>query len=137
MSPVRSLSAVALGALVIVGLVACSAAAQASAAPASAGASSGASSGTTVLPLVAKNVQFATLTLEAPAGRAFQIAFDNQDASIQHNVQIADGAGTKVFEGPLVTGVAQATYDVGALPAGAYKFSCRIHPAMVGDLTVK
>lgn len=136
MSPVRSLSAVALGALVIVGLAACSAAAPASVAPATA-AASGSDVGMPVLPLGAKNVQFTTLTLEAPAGRPFQIAFDNQDASIQHNVQIADAGGAKVFDGELVTGVAQATYNVGALPAGAYKFSCRIHPAMVGDLAVK
>lgn len=180
MHPVRSLSALALGALVIVGLAACSSgqapgwtyappptptvapstapsAAGSSAAPATAAASSAASAapgasavppasaapssggtgGTTVLNEVAKNVQFQTLTLEAPAGQPFQIAFDNQDASIAHNIQIADGGGAMVFEGELVTGVAQTTYNVGALPAGAYKFSCKVHPNMVGELTVK
>jgi plastocyanin len=190
MQPARSLSALILGALVILGLVACSsgetpgwtyappptptvapstapsasagASAGASAAPigstapsASAAASSGASTapsasvaasagasggtaGTTVLNEVALNVQFQTLKLEAPAGQPFQIAFDNQDASIPHNIQIADASGTTVFDGDLLTGPAKTTYDVGALPAGTYKFSCKVHPTvMIGVLTVQ
>ncbi len=174
MQPVRFLSALTFGALLIGGLAACSsgttpgwtyappptptvapstapgapstapgASAGASIAPSEAASSapsvaaSGGTGATTVLTEVAQNVQFKTLAFEAPAGQPFQIAFDNQDASIMHNVQIADGSGVVVFKGDIVTGVAQATYNVGALPAGAYKFSCTIHPSMVGDLTVK
>ena len=74
---------------------------------------------------------------QAPASQPFQIAFDNQDASIPHNIQIADGSGAFVFEGDTVTGVNQITYDVPALAAGQYKFSCKWHPNMVGDLTVQ
>lgn len=192
MQPVRSLSALALAALVIVGLAACSSgqapgwtyapppspsagastapsagasaassaapsgggsAAPASAAPSAAPAStepslapsaapsaaaSGGSGGTTVIPEVAQNVQFTNLALTAPAGQPFQIAFDNQDASISHNIQIMDGSGATVFDGEIVTGVAQTTYNVNALPAGTYKFICKIHPnVMIGALTVQ
>ncbi len=114
------------------------ASAGASAAP-SAGASAAPSAapGGTVLNEVAQNVQFQTTALEAPAGQAFQIAFDNQDAGIPHNIQISDAGGTLVFEGETINGVAQTTYNVPALAAGVYKFVCKWHPNMVGELTVK
>ena len=103
------------------------------------GGPSGAPSGGTgtVLTEVASGVNFQTTSFQAPASQPFQIAFDNQDASIPHNIQIADGSGAFVFEGDTVTGVNQITYDVPALAAGQYKFSCKWHPNMVGDLTVQ
>ena len=107
----------------------------ASAAPPSAGAS--APAGGTVLNQTAQGVQFQNLTFEVPAGQAFQIAFDNQDAGIPHNMQISDAGGTMVFEGETVNGVAQTTYNVPALAAGVYKFACKWHPNMVGVLTAK
>jgi plastocyanin len=108
---------------------------EASAAPSSA-ASAGPGGGT-ALSVVAQGVQYQTTTLEATAGQPFQIAFDNQDAGIPHNIQIADAGGTMVFEGDTINGVAQTTYNVPALTAGVYKFTCKWHPNMVGELTVK
>ena len=99
-------------------------------------APSGATGGT-VLDEVASGVQFQTTTLEAPGGQPFSIKFDNQDASIPHNIQIADGSGKNVFEGDTINGVNTITYSVPALTAGTYKFSCKWHPNMVGDLTIK
>jgi plastocyanin len=115
-------------------------AAPGSAAPSGSEAPSAAPSGTTggtVLTEVASGIAYQTTSLEAPANEPFQIAFDNQDAGIPHNIQIADSSGAFVFEGDTVNGVAQITYDVPALAAGTYKFSCKWHPNMVGDLTVK
>ena len=91
-------------------------------------AASGGTGGTTVIPEVAQNIQFTNLALAAPAGQPFQIAFDNQDASVAHNIQIMDGGGATVFDGEIVTGVAQTTYNVNALAAGTYKFICKIIP---------
>jgi len=116
------------------GSAAPSAAPSGSSAPSS--APSGGAGGTT-LQQVASGVQFQTASLEAPANQAFSIAFDNQDAGIPHNIQIADSSGTMVFEGDTVNGPGQTTYNVPALAAGTYKFSCKWHPNMVGDLTVK
>jgi mono/diheme cytochrome c family protein len=93
--------------------------------------------GTTVLSQVASGVQFQTTSLAAPADKPFQITFDNQDAGIPHNIQIMDGSGQLVFSGDTVNGVNQITYNVPALKAGTYKFSCKWHPNMVGDLTIK
>lgn len=94
-------------------------------------------SGGTVLDEIASGVQFQTTSLEAPADKPFQIKFDNQDAGIPHNIQIADGSGKLVFEGDTINGVNSITYNTPALAAGSYKFVCKWHPNMVGELTVK
>ena len=93
--------------------------------------------GGVVLNEQAQNVNFVVASLEAPADKAFQIVFENQDTAIPHNIQIADGSGMFVFEGDTINGPNTITYSVPALAAGAYKFSCKWHPNMVGDLTVK
>jgi plastocyanin len=106
------------------------------------GAPSGAPSGTPSGPaggiaITAQNVKFSTDKLAAPADKAFQILFDNKDAGTSHDVDILDASGKKVFDGSDFPGPAQKTYDVSPLAAGAYKFECSIHPAlMFGVLTV-
>lgn len=87
--------------------------------------------------LVAKDLQFDPTKLSVPAGKPFAIAFDNQDAAIQHDVQIFDNpdrTGTPLFDGALVTGVGKMTYQVGALDAGTYYFHCVVHPTMIGTI---
>jgi plastocyanin len=109
-------------------------------APSGSGAPSAAPSGGTggaVLTEVASGVQFQTTSLQAPANQPFQIAFDNQDASIPHDIEIADGSNKLLFVGDTITGVAQITYNVPALPAATYKFLCKWHPNMLGELTVQ
>jgi mono/diheme cytochrome c family protein/plastocyanin len=87
--------------------------------------------------ITAQGIQFTTTSVEAPAGKAFPILFDNQDAGTPHNVDIQDSSGTSVFKGTIFPGVAQQTYNVPALQAGTYKFVCDVHPNMTGTLTVK
>ena len=102
---------------------------------ASAAPSGGPPPGTLVV--VAKGVKFTVASLTAPADKPFKIDFDNQDASTPHDVDIVDGAGTKVFDGKDFPGPAKRVYDVGPLAAGSYTFICSIHPqAMTGQLTV-
>jgi plastocyanin len=91
----------------------------------------------TVLNVRALGLAFDPKSLTAPAGAAFQIAFDNQDNATLHDVVIKDAGGKEVFKGELVTGVAQKTYDVPALPAGSYTFVCTVHPTMTGTLEAK
>ncbi|MEO5941707.1 MAG: cupredoxin domain-containing protein, partial [Candidatus Limnocylindrales bacterium] len=82
-------------------------------------------------------VKFDVATLTAPADAAFKIDFDNKDAGTPHDVDILDAGGTKVFDGKDFPGQGLRTYDVPALKAGAYKFECSIHPALMnGTLTV-
>ena len=82
-------------------------------------------------------MKFDKTSLTAPADKPFKIKFDNRDAGTPHDVDILDGSGAKVFDGPDFPGPAVRDYDVPALAAGAYKFVCSIHPAlMTGELTV-
>ncbi len=101
-------------------------------------APSGAPAAGPPLQVSAVNIQYEQSELTAPANTPFQIAFDNKDADVPHNVAIHQGTptGQEVFMGEIITGVAQKTYDVPPLPAGAYSFVCTVHPTMTGTLTV-
>jgi cytochrome c oxidase subunit 2 len=99
-------------------------------------APSGAAAGP-VIELGAKNIAYTQTTLQAPAGAPFTLHFKNDDAAVPHNVEIKDASGASVFKGDIVTGVAETNYGVPALKAGAYTFSCTVHPTMTGTLTVQ
>ena len=115
-----------------------SAAPSGAAAPSGSPAASGGAAGT-VLELTASGVAFDKTDLAAPAGVAFQIKFTNNDAGIPHNVAIHKDSptGAIVWQGEIFSGTDSRTYDVPALPAGTYGFSCVVHPNMTGTLTVK
>jgi plastocyanin len=111
---------------------------------ASAGASAGASApagsaNPNVVTISAFGIKFEQTAVTAPAGKAFQIVFENKDAGIPHNVAIHAGSapGTEVFKGEVFPGPATKTYDVSALDAGQYTFACTVHNSMTGTLDVK
>ncbi|HYM84500.1 MAG TPA: cupredoxin domain-containing protein [Candidatus Dormibacteraeota bacterium] len=85
----------------------------------------------------AKGLQFATTQVEATAGRAFTIAFDNSGGSAPHNVDIVDGSGKSVYQGAIVDPGKSAAYSVPALAAGSYSFKCDLHPDMKGTIVVR
>jgi plastocyanin len=90
-----------------------------------------------VVALAAHDIAFEPTMLQVPAGTAFTLRFDNQDANVQHNVQIFDNpdhTGTPLFDGELVTGVQQMDYVVDALDEGNYFFHCVVHPTMTGEM---
>jgi plastocyanin len=97
--------------------------------------SSSAATGAT-LHISAQNIQFDTDHLQAPAGQRFVLDFDNKDPGIPHNIEIKDSSGASVFRGQIITGPAEAMYQVPALAAGSYMFACDVHPTMTGILTV-
>ncbi len=92
-----------------------------------------------VLKLTAQGIAYDTDSLEVPANTPFRIEFTNNDAGIPHNVAIHEGSptGPAVWTGDIFNGVETRTYDVPALPAGAYGFVCTVHPNMTGTLTAK
>jgi len=85
--------------------------------------------------ITASGIAFTTPNVTAPAGTAFTIHFDNQDAGVPHNVQVKDASGASVFKGEIFNGVAAKDYQVDALQAGTYSFVCDVHPNMTGTLT--
>ena len=97
----------------------------------------GGSAAATVVEVTALNIAFDPTELSVPPDVPFQIAFDNQDAGVPHNVEIKDAAGASLFKGEIFPGVAEQTYDVPALAAGSYQFVCTVHPNMVGTLTAQ
>jgi plastocyanin len=105
------------------------------------GGTGGGATATPALPpadvsLTAENISFVETQLQAPAGKAFTLAFDNKD-SVPHNVAIKDASGTVKFKGEIVTGPKAVVYDVPALAPGTYGFLCDVHPSMTGTLDVK
>lgn len=101
----------------------------------SSGASPQAAIDSNALRIAARDLQFSTSTLSAPADEPFQIAFDNQE-SAPHNVAIyRDRSATqRVFGSDPFSGPAVVTYDVPAFAPGTYFFRCDVHPDMSGQL---
>lgn len=73
--------------------------------------------------------------MTAPADQAFTIHFTNTESGVPHNVDVQDASGGSLARGDIITGPAEADYDVPALAAGDYKFVCSVHPNMTGTLT--
>ena len=78
-------------------------------------------------------VAFEQTSVTAPAGKAFQIAFDNKDAGTPHNVAIHkdNASGDEVFKGEIVTGPVTTTYDVPGPGRGDLRV--RVHRAPQHD----
>jgi mono/diheme cytochrome c family protein/plastocyanin len=110
-----------------------------SAAPSgSAGASAAPSGGAAAsVTVTASGIAFTTPAVTVPAGTAFTLELDNQDASVPHDVQIKDGTGAQVFKTDVFPGVEKRSFEVPALAAGTYPFACTVHPNMTGTLTAQ
>lgn len=94
----------------------------------------------TSLTISAKDTAFDKACMAVPAGQAFTIKFDNNDA-LPHNVTIQEShtATTSFFTGEQITGPNKSiTYQVPALKAGTFHFHCIVHPdQMNGTFVVK
>jgi len=75
----------------------------------------------------AKDVAFVQASVEAPAGAAFQLYFENLD-NVPHNVNVTGITGGSIAQGEVFTGPSGHTLDVPALPAGHYMLLCDVHP---------
>jgi plastocyanin/uncharacterized membrane protein len=76
--------------------------------------------------------------LQLPASEPVELAFDNRDGGVRHNVAIYrdDSAEESLFVGDLIAGAETVTYDVPALDPGEYYFRCDVHPQMDGSVEV-
>ncbi|MEJ7749685.1 MAG: cupredoxin domain-containing protein, partial [Candidatus Limnocylindrales bacterium] len=85
--------------------------------------------------ITAAGIAFTTPEVTAPADQPFTLTFDNQDASVPHDVHIRDASGAEIFKTDTFPGAAARDYQVPALAAGTYGFVCTVHPNMTGSLT--
>ena len=114
-----------------------SASASAPASP-SASASASAPAGQVVEISASSSTAFDQASVTAPADTGFVIHFTNNESGIPHNVEVKDAGGATVVRGePIITGPAEADYNVPALAAGEYQFICSVHPNMTGTLTAE
>ena len=86
--------------------------------------------------ITANGIAFDRLELAVPAGRPFQLLFENREGA-PHNVTIYGEAGPPLFVGEIFGGPGSRTYDVPAIPTGAYRFRCDVHPEMAGTVTAR
>jgi plastocyanin len=107
--------------------------------PSTAASAGPSGSGGDVVQISALGIKYEQTSVTVKAGTSFQIAFDNKDAGVPHNVSIHQGSatGAELFKGTVFNGVETRTYTVPPLDAGAYAFVCTVHPTMIGTLTAQ
>jgi plastocyanin len=87
--------------------------------------------------IAAQSLKFDRAELDVPAGRPFQLLFDNREGA-PHNVRIYDdGVDQPLFLGETFGGPGARTYEVPAIPAGTHRFRCDVHPEMVGTVSAR
>jgi len=84
---------------------------------------------------------FSTDVLVFEAETPVELAFNNQDTGLGHNVWILDGpddSAPPLFQGADVTGPGEIEYRIPPIAPGEYFFFCQLHPgtAMEGTATV-
>jgi plastocyanin len=91
-----------------------------------------------IVTVTAKDMKFTDTEITVPAGKAFDLVFDNQEGA-PHNVAIYtdSSASTKVSVGEIFSGPAQKTQSVPALDPGTYFFRCDVHPDMQGSIVAE
>ncbi len=90
--------------------------------------------------VTAATLAFDKKAIEAPAGKAFTIAFINTDPSVVlHDIDVRESGGKVLSNQATLAGGQTVVYQYDALPPGTYQFICSVHPipAMTGILTVK
>ena len=90
--------------------------------------------------LPAAGVAFTTAAVTAPANTPFTIKFTNNDSGTPHNIVIHGGPTATdpvIFDGEIFSGVDSRLYAIPALKPGTYAFNCKVHPSMIGTLTVQ
>jgi plastocyanin len=83
--------------------------------------------------VTAQNIAFDRGQLAVPAGRPFQLLFENREGA-PHNVRIYDDVDQPLFVGEIFGGPGSRTYEVPAIPAGTHRFRCDVHPDMAGTV---
>jgi plastocyanin len=91
--------------------------------------------------IMAKNIAFNMSTITVPAGSEVTVNFDNQDASVAHNVAFYEtsAADKPIYVGAIFQGPKMMVYKFKAPDKpGTYFFRCDVHPGnMNGQFIVQ
>lgn len=85
----------------------------------------------------ALNIAFEPQAVTVPANVPLVLLFDNQDAGIPHDIQVADPNGNVIVKSEIIAGPRQLQVPLPALAPGAYSFVCVVHPNMTGTITAQ
>jgi plastocyanin len=83
--------------------------------------------------IVAKNIAFSPAQVAIPVGQQVEITFDNEDASVPHNIHFMTPTPVKT---DVKNGPESEIVKFSVAKKGKYKFTCDVHPTMNGTLTV-
>jgi plastocyanin len=87
--------------------------------------------------IVARDMKFATSTVEVKAGANFTLHFDNQD-SAPHNVAIyTDSSASNPISVGEIVASGKKDQVVAALKPGSYFFRCDVHHDMTGTIVAR
>jgi plastocyanin len=82
-------------------------------------------------------VRFNPGRLSARADAPVAVTFDNQDASVNHDLVIYSPAGGIAAQADVITGPAQESISFTPSGAGNYAFKCSLHPqTMYGTIAI-
>jgi plastocyanin len=90
--------------------------------------------------VTAENLEFTPERVELTAGQVVQVVFRNRDAGVPHGLVVATRTSgippREIASLEVLTGPAERTFELPALAAGPYLFSCPVHPTMQVEVDV-
>jgi plastocyanin len=91
------------------------------------------------LVLVAQDIAFSPAELHVAVGTPIALHFEHRDAGIPHGLvlQAPTNPPTPLFTAEVVTGPTTQDAVIPGLIAGAYRFTCQVHPNMSATLVVE
>jgi plastocyanin len=89
--------------------------------------------------LVAQDIAFSPAELHVLVGTPIALHFEHRDAGIPHGLvlQAPTNPPTPLFTAEVVTGPTTQDAVIPGLIAGAYRFTCQVHPNMSATLVVE
>ena len=89
--------------------------------------------------LVAQNIAFSPAELHVPVGTPIALHFEHRDAGVPHGLvlEAPTNPPTPLYTAEVVTGPTTQDALIPGLIAGAYRFTCQVHPNMSATLVVE
>ena len=89
--------------------------------------------------LVAQNIAFSPAEMHVRVGTPIALHFEHRDAGVPHGLvlEAPTNPPTPLYTAEVVTGPTTQDALIPGLIAGAYRFTCQVHPNMSATLVVE